>query len=116
METLANHLVIVETLSKLEPRTHLSIVDSSLAGIQETIKLFGGSITLTKINDQTNSANVLISAYSEIGNCQFWVHVFTTKLAIMLQKEAFNADFVKFEKGTNLTIIDNQYLVLSDAK
>ena len=114
METLANHLAVVETLSTLEPRTSLSIIDSSLSGIQETIKLFGGSITLSKINDQTDSANVLISSYSEIGNCQFWVHVFTTKLAIMMQKEAFNADFVKFEKGTNLTIIDNQYLVLSD--
>lgn len=111
----ANHLTAVAILAQSEFRNNLSVKEGSLEQIQEAVKLFGGTISLSKINDQTESTNVLISSYSEIGNCQLFVHVFTTKLAIMLQKDAFQSDCAIFQKGTDLTIIDNQYLVLSDA-
>lgn len=115
MEKSANHLTAVSILAQSEFRTNLSVQEGSLEHIQEAVKLFGGTITLSKINDQTESGNVLITCLSSVGSCHLFIHVFTTKLAIMLQKEALQSDYILLEKGTDLTIIDNQYLILSDA-
>jgi hypothetical protein len=117
METKAsaNHLTSVALLADGIRRTRLTVIDGSLEEIQEAVQLFGGEIGFTKITDETHSSSVQIFYHSQIGNCQLWIHLFTTKLAVMLQKDAFRADSSIFQKGTQLTIIDNQYLVLSDS-
>jgi len=115
METKAsaNHLTSVALLANADFKTSLSILDGSLELIQEAVNLFGGTINLPNLNDETDGANLFITCASDIGNCRLWVHSKTTKLAIMLQKDALRSSYIVLEKGTQLTIIDNQYLVLS---
>jgi hypothetical protein len=115
MQTSANHLAAIAILSNSQFKSSLSLRNSNLERIQEIINLYGGKIALSKINDDTPDVGVLISSYTEIGSLELWVHVFSTKLGIMLQRDILGGNHKDFEPGTNLTIIDNQYLVISDA-
>jgi hypothetical protein len=117
METKAsaNHLTSVAILANADIKTSLSVIDGSLEMIQEAVSLFGGIINLPNIDDETDRSYLFITCASKIGNCHLWIHSQTNKLAIMLQKDALQSSYIVFEKGTQLTIIDNQYLVLSDA-
>lgn len=115
MQTSVNHLAAIAILSNSQFKSSLSLRNSNLERIQEIINLYGGKITLSKINDDTPDVGVLISSYTEIGNVELWIHVFSTKLAVMLQRDALGCNHKDFQPGTNLTIIDDQYLVISDA-
>ena len=115
MQTSANHLAAIAILSNSQFKSSLSLRNSNLQRIQEIINLYGGKIALSKINDDTPDVGVLISSYTEIGNVELWIHVFSTKLSLMLQRDILGGNFKDFQPGTNLTIIDNQYLVISDA-
>jgi len=113
METKAsaNHLTSVALLAEGQHLTRLTVCDGSLESIQEAVQLFGGNVSISKVTDESTGEHIYY--HSKIGKCELWIFVFTTKLAIMLQKDAFQANTSLFEKGTQLTIIDNQYLVLS---
>ena len=113
--TSQNHLAAIAILSQSQFKSSLSLRNSNLEKIQEIINLYGGRITLSKINDDTPDVGVLISSCSVIGNLELWVHVFVTKLSLMLQRDILGGNFKDFQPGTNLTIIDNQYFVVSDA-
>lgn len=115
MMTSQNHLAAIAILSNSQFKSSLSLRNSNLERIQEIINLFGGKITLSKINDDTPDVGVLISSYTEIGNVELWVHVFSTKLSLMLQRDILGGNHKDFEPGTNLTIIDDSYFVVSDA-
>ena len=115
MQTSANHLAAIAILSNSQFKSSLSLRNSNLQRIQEIINLYGGKIALSKINDDTPDVGVLISSYTEIGNVELWIHVFSTKLSLMLQRDILGGNFKDFESGTNLTIIDDSYFVVSDA-
>jgi len=78
MQTSANHLAAIAILSNSQFKSSLSLRNSNLQRIQEIINLYGGKITLSKINDDTPDVGVLISSCSVIGNLELWVHVFVT--------------------------------------
>lgn len=109
----AYHLTSVALLADGPLRTSLTVIEGSLELIQEAIQLFGGEVYTTEVNDQ--ETHFQIYSCSKVGNTELWIHLFATRLQIMLQTDAFRARTSIFEKGTQLTIIDNQYLVLSDA-
>ena len=115
MMTSQNHLAAIAILSNSQFKSSLSLRNSNLQRIQEIINLYGGKITLSKINDDTPDVGVLISSYTEIGNVELWIHVFSTKLSLMLQRDILGGNHNDFEPGTNLTIIDDSYFVVSDA-
>jgi hypothetical protein len=89
--------------------TSISVSTGTLQDIVLVINSYGGEVSV--IEGQHNT----ILCRSKIGNCHLWIHVQTTNLACVLQKESFQSNESIFEKGTDLTVIDNQYLVLSDA-
>jgi hypothetical protein len=105
----AFHLSAIALLAQSEKVTSLSISNGTLEDIAVIIKLYGGEVHV--IEGQHNT----ILCRSKIENCHLWIHVQTTNLACVLQKESFQSNESIFEKGTNLIIIDNQYVVLSDA-
>jgi hypothetical protein len=109
METKESYLSAIALLGQLDKFTSLSLLSGTLEEIVFVIKLYGGEVSV--IEGQHNT----ILCRSKIGNCHLWIHVQTTNLACVLQKESFQSNESIFEKGTDLTIIDNQYLVLSDA-
>lgn len=112
METNSSafHLTAVAMLAQSDKLTSLSISGGTLEDIQESVKLFGGNVYVTPSESEHNS----IYSQSRIGNCIIWIHHHTTKLACVLQREYFQSNESVFEKGTDLTMIDNQYFVISD--
>jgi hypothetical protein len=54
-----------------------------------------------------------IFSHSKIGKTTLWFHHHTNALSAILQKESFQSNESIFEKETDLSIIDNQYLVLN---
>ena len=112
METNSSafHLTAVAMLAQSDKLTSLSISGGTLEDIQEAVKLFGGNVYVTPSESEHNS----IYSHSKIGNCIIWIHHHTTKLGCVLQREYFQSNESIFEKGTDLSIIDNQYLILSD--
>jgi hypothetical protein len=99
-------------MSQSQIRSSISLTSVSLHDIAELAKLWGGTIRITFKDGQ---AGAMISIQGSFNNCEFWAHHHTTVLAGNLQQEVFQSDFFVVEPQTNLTIIDNQYLVLSDA-
>ena len=112
MKDSANHLTAIATLANGKFRTSLTVIEGSLELIQEAIKLFGGEVFTSEASDERSYFQIY--SQSSVGNADLWIHVFVNRLAIMLQQDAFHAKSSVFEKGTDLTIIDNQYFVLSD--
>ena len=107
---MKNHLQAIELMAQSEERSDISLKDTSLEVITELVKLFGGEVVLnTPIEERTP----LISMKVKVGNCQVWAHHHTTNLALMLQIESFQGKRMSFVQGANLTIADNQYLILS---
>jgi hypothetical protein len=100
------HLGAIELLAQSEKVTSLSVVTGTLQDIVEAIKLFGGSVHVLESEHNT------IMYRSRIGNCNLWIHNQTTNLACILQIESFQSKESIFEKGTDLTIIDKQYIIL----
>lgn len=109
METKESYLSAIALLGQPDKVTSISVSTGTLQDIVLVIKSYGGEVHV--IGGQHNT----ILCRSKIGNCHLWIHVQTTNLACVLQKESFQSNESIFEKGTYLTVIDNQYLVLSDA-
>jgi hypothetical protein len=99
-------------MSQSPIRSSISLTSVSLHDIAELAKLWGGTIRITLKEGQAGS---MISIQGSFNNCEFWAHHHTTVLAGNLQYHAFESDLCVVEPETNLTVIDNQYLVLSDA-
>lgn len=104
----AFHLTAIAMLAQSDKVTSLSIPNGTLEDIQETVKLFGGNVYVTE------SESNQIYSQSRIGNSELWIHHHTSHLACILQREYFQSNESIFENGTDLEIIDNQYLILSD--
>jgi hypothetical protein len=104
------HLGAISLLAQSDKVTSLSVVTGTLQDIVDAIKLFGGTVHVLESEHNT------IMYLSRIGNCNLFIHNQTTNLACVLQKEAFQSKESVFEKGTDLTIIDNQYIVLKDSE
>jgi hypothetical protein len=109
METKESYLSAIALLGQPDKVTSISVTTGTLEEIALIINSYGGEVHV--IGGQHNT----ILCRSKIGNCHLWIHVQTTNLACVLQKEYFQSNESIFEKGTYLTVIDNQYLILSDA-
>jgi hypothetical protein len=116
METIetkpsANHLTAIAVLARSEKSSRLAMHDASLEDIQELVLLFGGELTARLKEDYKS----YIYYNAEIGNCSVNAFSFGTHFAILQQQTVLNGFEKTFEKGTKLTIIDNQYFVESYA-
>jgi hypothetical protein len=107
----AFHLTAIAMLAQSDKHTTLSIPNGTLEDIVEAVKLFGGHVYVTPSEYHPNQ----IYSQSRIGNSTLWIHHYTSYLACILQREYFQSNESIFENGTDLEIIDNQYLILSDA-
>jgi len=105
----AFHLTAVAMLAQSEKLPSISLASGTLEDIVEAVKLFGGNVYVTESESDYHS----IYYRSNVANCTIWIHVHTTNLACTLQRESFQSKEFIFEKGTDLRIIDNQYLVLN---
>jgi hypothetical protein len=107
-KTSAFHLTAVAMLAQSDKIPSITLSSGTLEDIQEAVKLFGGTVCVTESESDYHS----IYYYSNIGDCTLWIHIQTTNLACILQRESFQSNQSIFEKGTDLSIIDNQYLIL----
>ena len=105
------HISSIVVMSQSPIRSSISLTSVSLHDIAEMAKLWGGTIRITFKDSQ---AGAMISLQGSFNNCEFWAHHHTTVLAGNLQQEVFQSDLFVVEPETNLTVIDDQYLVLSD--
>jgi hypothetical protein len=110
METKASayYLTAVALLSQSKKIPSVSLSDGTIEDIQESVKLFGGTVYVT---DESNYHSIYYR--SSIGDCTLWIHTQSTNLACTLQRESFQSNEFIFEKGTDLLIIDN-HLVFKD--
>jgi hypothetical protein len=99
-------------MSQSPIRSSISLTSVSLHDIAELAKLWGGTIRITFKDGQ---AGAMISIQGSFNNCEFWAHHHTTVLAGNLQYHAFQSDLFVVEAETNMTIMDDQYLIVSDA-
>ena len=106
----AFHLSAIALLAQSDKLPSISLSSGTLEDIVQAVKLFGGTVYVTESESKYNS----IYYRSNIGNTSLWIHTHTTNLACVLQREVFQSNESIFEKGTDLTIIDNQYFVLSN--
>lgn len=106
------HISSIVVMSQSPIRSSISLTSVSLHDIAEMAKLWGGTIRITFKEGQSGA---MISIQGSFNNCEFWAHHHTTVLAGNLQQEVFQSDLFVLEPETNLTVIDDQYLVLSDA-
>jgi hypothetical protein len=113
MTSTSQHLAAIAFMAQSERRSSLTLSRITLHEMAELIRLYGGSVTVEPISE--NRFNPTIYCRIAVNNCEVWAFHYCTNLALMLQKESFRANESIFEKGTQLTIIDNQYLILSDA-
>jgi hypothetical protein len=105
------HLGAIALLAQSDRVTSISVADGTIEDIVESVKLFGGTVFVTDSESDYHS----IYFRSSIEKTTLWIHLHTTNLACVLQRESFQSKESVFERGTDLTIIDNQYVVLSDA-
>lgn len=105
------HISSIVVMSQSPIRSSISLTSVSLHDIAELAKLWGGRISITFKEGQ---AGAMISIQGSFNNCDFWAHHHTTVLAGNLQQEVFQSDLFVVAAETNLTVIDDQYLVLSD--
>jgi hypothetical protein len=98
-------------MSQSPIRSSISLTSVSLHDIAELAKLWGGTIRITFKEGQAGS---MISIQGSFNNCEFWAHHHTTVLAGNLQQEVFQSEDFVVAAETNLTVIDNQYLIVSD--
>jgi hypothetical protein len=107
----AFHIAAISMLAQSDKVSSLSIATGTLEDIQEAVKLFGGNVYVTPSESEYHSIYYRCS----VGNSSLWIHIHhTTKLACVLQREYFQSNESIFEKGTDLTIVDNQYFVISN--
>jgi hypothetical protein len=99
------YLGAIALLAQSEKVTSLSVT-GSLEDIQLAVKLFGATVYVSLESNQ-------IFSHSKIGKTTLWFHHHTNALSAILQKESFQSNESIFEKETDLSIIDNQYLVLN---
>jgi len=104
------HLGAIALLAQSDRLTSITVSDGTIEDIVEAVKLFGGTVFVTDSESDYHS----IYFRSAIENTTLWIHLHTTNLACVLQRESFQSKESVFERGTDLTIIDNQYVVLSD--
>jgi hypothetical protein len=105
------HIAAISMLAQSDKVSSLSIATGTLEDIQEAVKLFGGNVYVTPSESEYHSIYYRCS----VGNSSLWIHIHhTTKLACVLQREYFQSNESIFEKGTDLTIVDNQYFVISN--
>lgn len=109
--TSVYHIGSILMMSQSPIRSSISLTSVSLHNIAELAKLWGGTIRITFKENQTGS---MISIQGSYNNCDFWGHHHTTLEAGQLQEQAFINDSPLLPSGTDLTIIDNQYLVISN--
>jgi len=107
---MKTYLQAIELMAQSEERNDISLKDTSLEVIAELVKLYGGEII---VNTPSEERTPLISMRVNVGSCQVWAHCHTTNIALMLQIESFQGKRMSFVQGANLTIADNQYLILS---
>jgi hypothetical protein len=107
----AYHLTAIATLAQSPIGNILNLNYVSLEDIQEMVLLFGGRIE-TPIMDDAKSPLIFLNV--KVGNCLVSAFSMSTNLSIMLQKESFGGHRMDFVKGSKLSIIDNQYFVLSE--
>jgi hypothetical protein len=106
------HISSIVVMSQSPIRSSISLTSVSLHDIAELAKLWGGTIRITFKDGQ---AGAMISIQGSFNNCEFWAHHHTTVLAGNLQYHAFQSDLFVVEAETNMTIMDDQYLIVSDA-
>ena len=108
----ANHLTAIALLAQSEFTTSLSITEVTLEGLQELVYLFGGNIITREVNDY-NTPFITFGGF--VGNCHVFASQMVKNIAVINQQSTFGGRFeMGFVKGTKLTILDNQYLVLSE--
>ena len=105
------HISSILVMSQSPIRSSISLTSVSLHDIAELAKLWGGTIRITFKEGQAGS---MISIQGSFNNCEFWAHHHTTVLAGNLQQEVFQSEDFVVAAETNLTVIDNQYLIVSD--
>jgi len=106
------HISSILVMSQSPISNSISLSEVSLHDIAELINLFGGTVKTRPVSDDVTP---FISMYTEVGNCQVFVSHLAKNIAVMNQQSAFDGLVMTFPSGSNLTVIDNQYLVLSDA-
>jgi predicted solute-binding protein len=99
-------------MSQSPIKNSISLSEVSLHDIAELINLFGGSIQTRAVSDDVTP---FISMYTQVGNCQVFAYNLAKNIAVMNQQSAFGGLGMAFPSGSNLTVIDDQYLVLSDS-
>jgi hypothetical protein len=107
----ANHLTAIALLAQSEFTTSLSITEVTLEGLQELVFLFGGRITTREVNDHNTP---FITFGCMVGSCHVFASQMVKNIAVINQQSTFGGLEMGFVKGTKLTIIDGQYLVLSE--
>jgi len=110
--TSVYHISSILLLSQSPISNSISLSEVSLHDIAELVKEFGGTITTRPVSDDVTP---FITLYTQVGNSQVWAHHLGKNIAVMNQQSAFDGFKMDFPSGSNLTVIDNQYLVLSDA-
>jgi hypothetical protein len=116
METIetkpsGNHLTAIALLSQSHFTTSISISEVTLEGIQELILFFGGRITTREVNDQHTP---YITYSCLVNNCHVFASQMVKNIAVINQQASFGGFEMDFVKGSKLTILDNQYFVLSN--
>jgi len=117
METIetkpsAYHLSAISLMAQSPFTTSISITEATLEGIQELIYFFGGKIITREVNDEHTP---FISYSCFVGNCWIYASQIVKNIAVINQQSTFGGHFeMNFIKGSKLTILDNQYFVLSN--
>ena len=106
------HISSIVVMSQSQIHSSISLTSVSLHDIAEMAKLWGGTIRITFKQGQSGA---MISLQGSFNNCEFWGHHHTTIEAGNLQQEVFQSDLFVVAAETNLTVIDDQYLIVSDA-
>jgi hypothetical protein len=106
------HMSSILLLSQSPIKSDLRLSEVSLEDIAEMIKEFGGTIKTRPVNDQNTP---FITGIFKIGNVEVWASHLAKNIAVVNQQSAFEGFEMSFPSGSNLTIMDKQYLVLSDA-
>jgi len=111
METSSSiyHITAITLLAEGPKRTSVSVT-GSLADIAELVKLWGGRLHLS-----IKETSSMLSVQGSFKNCDFWGHYHTSVEAGQLQRDALKDQMPILAAGTNMTILDDKYLIVSDA-
>lgn len=105
------HMSSILLLSQSPIKSDLMLSEVSLHDIAEMIHEFGGIIKTRPVNDQNTP---FITGIFEVGNVSVRASHLAKNIAVVNQQSAFEGMQMAFSSGSTLTVIDNQYLVLSE--